>query len=107
MSNIKILFLCCIAVWGAVVPIEARLDLHYARGFRVDYFKGYKVVTVHARQRGAEASFQYVLVQRGHARPDGYEGVPHIEIPVRTLIATSTTHLPHIESSANSTVSLR
>lgn len=97
MSNIKILFLCCIAVWGVVVPIEARLDLHYARGFRVDYFKGYKVVTVHARQRGAEASFQYVLVQRGQARPDGYEGVPHIEIPVRTLIATSTTHLPHIE----------
>ena len=99
MSNIKtcLQFLCCIAVWGVVVPIEARVDLHYARGFRVDYFKGYKVVTVHARQRGAKASFQYVLVQHGHARPAGYEGVPHIEIPVRTLIATSTTHLPHIE----------
>ena len=36
-------------------------------------------------------------MQRGHESPDGYEGVPRIEIPVRTLITTSTTHLPHLE----------
>ena len=88
-------FLCCIAVWGAVVPIQARVDLHYARGFRVDYFDAYKVVTV--TRPGAEEPFRYILIQRGQAPPDRYEGVPRIEIPVRTLIATSTTHLPHIE----------
>ena len=97
MSNIKtfLQFLCCIAVCGAVVPIEARLDLHYARGFRVDYFDAYKVVTV--ARPDAEEPFRYLLIQRGQAPPDGYDGVPHIEIPVRTLIATSTTHLPHVE----------
>ena len=36
-------------------------------------------------------------MQRGQESPDGYEGVPRIEVPVRTVIATSTTHLPHIE----------
>lgn len=97
MSNLKTLlrFLCCIAVCGAAVPVEARLDLHYARGFRVDYFDAYKVVTV--TRPDAEEPLRYLLIPRGQAPPDGYDGVPRIEIPVRTLIATSTTHLPHVE----------
>lgn len=87
--------ICCIGVW--TIPAQAQLSLQYAQGFSVDYFDVYKVVTVFTPGSGTGEKFQYVLVQRGHASPDGYEGVPRIEVPVRTLITTSTTHLPHIE----------
>ncbi len=93
--KIWIRIICCIGVW--TIPVQAQLSLQYAQGFRVDYFDTYKVVTVFAPGSGIQKKFQYVLVQRGHESPDGYEGVPRIEIPVRTVIATSTTHLPHIE----------
>ncbi len=99
MLKIKkwMLMICCIGIWGGVVPLQAQLSLRYARGFQVDYFDAYKVVTVRAPWRGAGEMLRYILVQRGQASPDGYEGVPRIEIPIRTLIATSTTHLPHLE----------
>lgn len=87
--------ICCIGVW--TLSVQAQLSLQYARGFRVDYFDAYRVVTVLVPGGGEREKVQYVLVQRGHASPDGYEGVPRIEIPVRTVITTSTTHLPHIE----------
>ncbi|MDE2799567.1 MAG: ABC transporter substrate-binding protein, partial [Gemmatimonadota bacterium] len=91
--NLKIWMICCIGVWA--IPVQAQLSLQYAQGFSVDYFDSYRVVTVSGN--GIQKKFQYVLVQRGHESPDGYEGVPRIEIPVRTVIATSTTHLPHLE----------
>ncbi len=95
--NLKIWMqmICCIGVWA--IPAQAQLPLQYAQGFRVDYFDDYRVVTVFAPGGGEREKVQYVLVQRGHESPDGYEGVPRIEIPVRTLITTSTTHLPHLE----------
>ena len=42
----------CIGVW--TVPIQAQLSLQYARGFRVDYFDDYRVVTVFAPGGGAQ-----------------------------------------------------
>ena len=92
---LKIWMIFCIGVW--TIPVQAQLSLQYAQGFRVDYFDGYRVVTVLAPGSGTGEEFQYVLVQRGQESPDGYDGVPRIEIPVRTVITTSTTHLPHIE----------
>ena len=92
---LKIWMICCIGIW--TMSVQAQLSLQYAQGFRVDYFDDYRVVTVLAPGGGEREEVQYVLVQRGHESPDGYEGVPRIEIPVRTLITTSTTHLPHVE----------
>ena len=92
--------LCCIGMCGTAVPVSAEVSLRYAEGFRVDYFDGYKVATVLAPGTGARDTLRYVLVSRDGKSPDGpdgYEGAPRIRIPVRSLITTSTTHLPHIE----------
>lgn len=89
--------LCFIGICATAVPLSAQVSLKYAEGFRVDYFDGYKVVAVVVPGSEAGETLQYVLVQRGRKPPDGYEGVPRIRIPVRKMITTSTTHLPHIE----------
>ena len=89
--------LCCIGMCGTAIPVCAEVSLQYAEGFRVDYFDGYKVATVLAPGTGARDTLRYVLVSRDGKSPDGYEGAPRIRIPVRSLITTSTTHLPHIE----------
>ena len=89
--------LCYIGICAAAMPVSAQLSLQYAEGFGVEYFDGYKIVSVLAPGSGTRETLRYVLVQRGRKSPDGFEGVPRIRIPVRSLITTSTTHLPHIE----------
>jgi iron complex transport system substrate-binding protein len=68
-----------------------------SNGFAVEYHNNYKIVTVTNPWQGAQESFQYVLVQCGTPAPEGMEG-PVIEVPVQSLVALSTTYLPHLVS---------
>ncbi|MBK8021013.1 MAG: ABC transporter substrate-binding protein [Chloroflexi bacterium] len=67
----------------------------YAANFDVEYFDHYKVVTV-VPWPGAEAPVTYVLLQCGAPAPDGFEGVPVIEVPVGRLVGMTTSILPHL-----------
>lgn len=92
-------FLCCVGVFGfaSVTKAQKQLPLKYAKGFQVEYFDGYKVVTVITPWPGAEESYQYVLVPKGGATPEGFRDDQKVEIPIKRLITTSTTHLPHLD----------
>jgi len=68
----------------------------YARGWSVEYHNHYKVLTLHNPWRGAEKTFQYLMVQCGAPVPKGFEEVPTLEVPVRSIAALTTTVLPHL-----------
>lgn len=74
-----------------------KIRLRHAQGFRVEYFRHYKVVTVLAPWPGAEAALRYVLVQCGTPAPDGFEADQVISVPIRSLVSLVTAHLPHLE----------
>lgn len=74
-----------------------KITLQYADGFDVEYHQHYKVVTVKQPWAGADRSFQYVLVQCGTPIPSGYNQNQIIPAPVETVVALSTTHLPHLK----------
>lgn len=65
----------------------------FAERFSVEYFSHYKLVTVTLLD--GETSFRYLLLQCGTPRPEGFDNVDVVEIPVRTVVTTSTTELPH------------
>jgi iron complex transport system substrate-binding protein len=73
-----------------------KVSVDYATGFQVEYHNNYKVVTVSKPWQGAEEGFQYVLVQCGTPAPEGFENASVIEVPVKSIIAMSTTYLPHL-----------
>lgn len=74
-----------------------KTTLQYAQGFRVEYHRNYKVVTVSNPWRGAQQEFQYLLVQCGTPVPKGYDQAQVIQIPVQRIVVLSTTHLPFLE----------
>lgn len=74
-----------------------KTEVTHASGFDVEYHNNYKIVTVTNPWQGAQESFRYVLVQCGTPAPDGVEGAV-IEVPVASLVALSTTYLPHLVS---------
>ncbi|MBE9064126.1 ABC transporter substrate-binding protein [cf. Phormidesmis sp. LEGE 11477] len=73
-----------------------KVTTEYATGFSVDYHNHYKVVTVSDPWRGADRTFQYVLVQCGTPVPTGFVNAQIVEVPVKSVVALSTTQLPHL-----------
>lgn len=64
---------------------------HYSHSFRVDYYKGFKVVTVYAGNY-RKFSVSYLLQPEG--KPvKGFDGAIRINYPVKRLVCISTTHI--------------
>ncbi len=72
-----------------------KANIEYARYFDVEYHNNYKTVTV--SEPGTNVSYSYILVQKGTPAPEIAEGDMLIEVPVDSLVALSTTHLPGLE----------
>lgn len=87
----------CVETYDPTVDyFPEKVSVEYAEGFDVEYFNHYKVVSM-LPWVGAEAPLQYVLVQCGTPAPEGYDGIPVIEVPVTRFVAMSTSMLPHLD----------
>lgn len=76
-------------------PEKAKTD--HATGFSVEYHRHYKTVTVREPWQDADRSFTYTLLQCGTPVPDGVDPDRVITVPVRSIVALSTTHLPPLD----------
>jgi iron complex transport system substrate-binding protein len=74
-----------------------KVEPRYSSLFDVEYHSNYKILTVSQPWPGAESSITYVLVQRGTQPPNDVEADRVIEIPIRSIVALSTSYLPHLE----------
>lgn len=93
-----VLFVCCVMCGvGQVHGQKKVMSLKYAQGFKVEYFDGYKVATVMTPWPGAKEMYRYVLVAKGKQVLDRYVEDQKIEVPIKRLVTTSTTHLPHLD----------
>jgi iron complex transport system substrate-binding protein len=73
-----------------------KAEVTHSNGFTIEYFDSYKIVTVKSPYPGAAEVATYVLVQCGAPAPAGFEDVVTIEVPINSLVAMSTTYLPHL-----------
>ncbi len=76
-----------------------KVEPEYSKGWQVEYHNSYKVVDVTTPWPGATASdaFEYVLVECGTPKPDGYDGAEFIEIPAGKVIALGTSYIPQLK----------
>ncbi|MGB1287750.1 MAG: ABC transporter substrate-binding protein [Aggregatilineales bacterium] len=89
----------CVADYDAEVDyFEDKIEVAYSEGFEVEYFNNYKVVTVLRPWQFAEEAFTYVLVQCGTPIPHGFDDATIIDVPVQSMVAMSTTILPHLDN---------
>lgn len=72
---------------------EDKIEVKYARGFKIDYFHDFKVVSIIKPGSNSTDTLKYILVERGHTRPQGYPGAQVIQIPLRSAVATSSMHI--------------
>jgi iron complex transport system substrate-binding protein len=79
--------------------VSSQLNLKYAEGFSVRYFKDYTELSIDRPWPNATRRFKYALVKNGSQKEtlskSGYDGI--IEVPVQKVVVTSTTHIPALD----------
>jgi iron complex transport system substrate-binding protein len=71
--------------------------IKHATGLEIYRYKGYSVVKVTRPWPDAIESYTYVLQQKNAAVPDSLKKYTAINVPVKSIISTSTTHIPSLE----------
>ena len=72
-------------------------EIHYAKGFSILNHDGYSVITVSNPWPKADKSFTYILKEKNGIVPDSLKQFPVISVPLKTIVVTSTTHIPSLE----------
>ena len=73
-------------------------SIQHAEGFSIEKHEGFKVIKVSNAYPEAKNNFTYVLYKKGFQIPDSLQQFTAIEIPIKKIIVTSTTHIPALES---------
>ena len=71
--------------------------VRYAKGFSIQNYKGYSVVTVKNPWPNASKTYTYILKEKKGIVPDSLKQNLIIPIPIQTIVVTSTTHIPSLE----------
>lgn len=69
----------------------------YAKGFSIVNYEGYSVVKVSNPWPNANKTYTYILKNREGIVPDSLKKYSTISVPIQTIVATSTTHIPSLE----------
>lgn len=73
------------------------VEIKYAKGFEINIFEGYKTITLKNPWPGTDKTFTYALVEKNGSipNPENYDAV--VEVPLKRIVVTSTTHIPSLE----------
>ncbi len=71
--------------------------VQYAKGFQIEEYSGFSVLTIFQPWPKATKNFTYILKKKNAAVPENLQQHPQIEVPVKNLVVTSTTHIPSLE----------
>ncbi len=77
--------------------VDKKTSIHYADGFTIANFADYTLVTVTKAFPNSEKDYRYALIKKGKSAPDSLQADAVIHIPVRSIVVTSTTHIPSLE----------
>ncbi|MDI9256651.1 ABC transporter substrate-binding protein [Flavobacterium sedimenticola] len=71
--------------------------VRYAKGFSIVNYDGYSLVTVQNPWPKATQTYTYILQEKKGRVPDSLQKHTIIPIPVKSMVVTSTTHIPSLE----------
>lgn len=72
-------------------------EVNYAKGFSIIHYEGYSVVKVSNPWPKANNTYTYILKEKNGRIPDSLKRFTTITVPLKTIVVTSTTHIPSLE----------
>ena len=98
-----VLYCCCVLLTQCQQPQKTEKTeskqaiVQYASGFTILKKNHYTLVTVRNPWPKATQTFTYVFAKKNAVVPDSLSRFPIIQVPVKRVVATSTTHLPSLD----------
>lgn len=77
--------------------ISSENTVKYAKGFSIENYNGYTIITVKNPWPKASKTYQYLLKEKNGIIPDSLKSLMKINIPLKNIVVTSTTHIPSLE----------
>ena len=77
--------------------VETKNEIHYAKGLSICKYNGFSIVKVTNPWPNANKEYTYILQEKNGIIPDSLQQFDKISVPIKTIVATSTTHLPSLE----------
>ncbi len=71
--------------------------INYASGFTLVNYNGFSVITVKNPWPKATKTYRYILKEKNGIVPDSLKQNIIIGVPIKTIVVTSTTHIPSLE----------
>ena len=81
----------------AVETADSKNQIQYAKGFSIVNYDGYSVVKVSNPWPKANKIYTYILKEKNGKVPDSLAKNTIIPIPIKSIVVTSTTHIPSLE----------
>lgn len=75
----------------------AQNEVRHAKGFSIVNYDGYSVVTVSNPWPKSNKTYTYILKEQQAKVPDSLAKFSSINVPVKNIVVTSTTHIPSLE----------
>ena len=72
-------------------------EISYAKGLEIYKYEGFYIVKITKPWPGAKENFTYVLQEKNGIVPDSLKQFTIIPIPLKSIVVTSTTHIPALE----------
>ncbi|WP_298138750.1 ABC transporter substrate-binding protein [Flavobacterium sp.] len=81
--------------------VESKISIvnsvKYAKGFSIENYGNYAVVTVKNPWPKATKTYKYILKKKNGIIPDSLKNNLTINVPIQSIVVTSTTHIPSLE----------
>ena len=72
-------------------------QIQYAKGFSIENYDGYSIITVKNPWPKANKTYRYILKEKNGIVPDSLQQNQIIAVPIKSIVVTSTTHIPSLE----------
>lgn len=72
-------------------------EIKHAKGLSISTKDNYSLVEVSSPWPNSKKKFLYILKKKNAIIPVEYKNVPQIQVPIKNIVLTSTTHIPSLE----------
>lgn len=72
-------------------------EIQYAKGLSIYNYDGFSIVKINNPWPKATKEYTYILQQKNGIVPDSLKQFTTVSVPVKSIIVTSTTHIPSLE----------
>lgn len=80
-----------------VIPAKITNEIKYASGLAIFEYDDYSIVKVSNPWPNASKDYTYILKEKGAVVPDSLSQFTTIQVPIQSIVVTSTTHIPSLE----------